>query len=94
MEIEFSRQIFDKYPIIKFHENPSSGSRVVPCGRTERLDETNSRFSQFCEKRLNMKIRIVCTVFTVLIQRDCRTTLSEPSSSQPTKTRKALSEDR
>jgi hypothetical protein len=32
----FSPQIFEKYSIIKFHENPSSGSSVVPCGRTNR----------------------------------------------------------
>jgi hypothetical protein len=31
--LEFSRQIFDKYPNIKFHENPSSGSRIVPRGQ-------------------------------------------------------------
>jgi hypothetical protein len=35
MKLEFSRQIFEKYSNIKFHENPCSGSRVVPCGRTE-----------------------------------------------------------
>jgi len=29
--------------------NPSSGSRVVPCGRTDRHDEADSRCSQFCE---------------------------------------------
>jgi len=42
---------------IKFHENPSSGSRVVPCGPTDthmdkqgdKLDEANRRFSQFCK---------------------------------------------
>jgi hypothetical protein len=34
MKIEFSRNIFEKYINIKFHENPSSWSRVVPCGRT------------------------------------------------------------
>jgi len=45
----FSRQIFEKYSNIKFHENPSRGSRVVPRGRTDRHDEVNSRFSQFCE---------------------------------------------
>jgi hypothetical protein len=27
--------MFEKYPNIKFHENPSSGNRVVPCGRTD-----------------------------------------------------------
>ena len=32
----FSQQIFVKCSIIKFHENPSSGSRVVSCGRTDR----------------------------------------------------------
>jgi hypothetical protein len=35
-ELGFSRQIFKKYSNIKFHENPSSGSRVVPCGQTDR----------------------------------------------------------
>jgi len=31
----------------KFHKNRSSGSRVTPCGRIDRNDEANSRFSQF-----------------------------------------------
>jgi hypothetical protein len=35
MKIEFSRQIFEKYSNTKFHENLSSGSRVVSCGRTD-----------------------------------------------------------
>jgi hypothetical protein len=35
MKIEFSGQIFDTYKNIKFHENPSGGSRVVPCGQTD-----------------------------------------------------------
>jgi hypothetical protein len=35
MKLEFSRQILEKYSNIKFHENASSGSWVVPCGRTE-----------------------------------------------------------
>jgi len=26
---------FGKYSNIKFHKNPSSGSRIVPCGRTD-----------------------------------------------------------
>ena len=36
----------------KFHENMSSGNRVVPCGGTDGKthDEANSRFSQFCER--------------------------------------------
>ena len=32
---EFAGQSFRKYSYIKFHENPSSESRVVACGRTE-----------------------------------------------------------
>jgi len=32
-----------------FKENPSSGSLVVPCGRTDRHDKANSCCSQFCE---------------------------------------------
>jgi len=50
MKLEFSRQIFEKYSNVKFHENPSSGSRAVPCGQRDRHDEANSRFSQVCER--------------------------------------------
>jgi len=32
-KLDFER-FFDKYSNTKFDENPSSGSRVVPCGRT------------------------------------------------------------
>jgi hypothetical protein len=34
IKLEFVQQIFEKYSNIKFHENPSSGSRVVPSGKT------------------------------------------------------------
>jgi hypothetical protein len=44
MELEFSQNISEKYSNIKFPENPSSGSRVFPCGRadgqTDRADMT------------------------------------------------------
>jgi hypothetical protein len=50
MELEFSRQIFEKSSNIKFHKNSFIGSRVVPCGRTDRNDEAISGFSQFCER--------------------------------------------
>jgi len=36
MKFEFSGQIFEKYSNLKFHEHPSSGIRVVSCGRTDR----------------------------------------------------------
>jgi hypothetical protein len=39
---------------INFQENSSSGSQDAPCGRadrqTDRHDESNSRFLQFCER--------------------------------------------
>ena len=35
MKLEFSRQFSEKYSDIKFHKNPSSGSRVVARGRTD-----------------------------------------------------------
>jgi len=35
MKLEFSKRIFDKTSDIKFDENPSNGSRVLPCGRTD-----------------------------------------------------------
>jgi len=38
---------------MKFHENPSSESRIVPCqwidGLMDRHVEANSRFLQFCK---------------------------------------------
>jgi hypothetical protein len=32
---EFSEQNVEKRSNIKFHQNPSTGSRVVPCGRSD-----------------------------------------------------------
>jgi hypothetical protein len=34
-KLEFFRQIFEKFSNITSKENPSSGSRVVPCGQTD-----------------------------------------------------------
>jgi len=58
MKLEFCLTDFSKkYLNIKFHENPSSRSRVVPWrekdgrtdGQTDTQYETNIRFSKFCE---------------------------------------------
>ena len=38
-KLGFSRQIFEKYSNIKFHENSPSGSRDFPCGRTDRHEQ-------------------------------------------------------
>ena len=35
MKLEISRQTLEKHSDIKFHENPSSGSRTVPCRRKD-----------------------------------------------------------
>jgi len=51
MKLEFSRQFFEKFSNIKFHDNPYSGNRGL-CGRTGTRDEDNSRSSQFCERVL------------------------------------------
>jgi len=48
-----------KHSNIKFHENPSSVRRAVPCGwtgrRTDKHDEGDTRFSQFCESVSTLK---------------------------------------
>jgi len=53
MTLDFSQQIFEKSSNIKFHKNLSSGSWVVPWEcmdqATDRHNEANSRFSQFCD---------------------------------------------
>jgi hypothetical protein len=50
IKLEFSWQIFEMSSNIKFHENPSSVSRVVPGGRTDRHDKADDCFSQVCER--------------------------------------------
>ena len=53
MKLEFSRQILEISSNTKFHENPFSSRRAVPCGQTDRHDEANIRVSQFYKKRRN-----------------------------------------
>ena len=59
-EIEFPLQIFEKYPNIRFNENPSSGSQVVPCGRTDGQTDTRklrAAFRNFVKAPKNSCIR-------------------------------------
>jgi hypothetical protein len=56
MKLEFSRQSLEKYSNIKFHEIPSSGSRVVPLGQTDRRTDTAKlivAFSNFANEHKN-----------------------------------------
>jgi len=52
LSLRFSKNSSD----IKFHKNPYSGSRIIPCGRmdrqTDRHDEANNLYTQFCELAL------------------------------------------
>jgi len=48
MKRVFSRQILENTDI-KFHENPSGGSRVVACGQTDMLELTVA-FRNFANK--------------------------------------------
>ena len=41
--------MFLKILSIKFHENPSSRSRVVPCVQTDGHDEASSRHKKECK---------------------------------------------
>ena len=42
MKLDSSRQIFEKSSNIKFHQNLSSGSRVVACGQKTVSDLSNT----------------------------------------------------
>jgi len=50
MKLDFSRQILEKSSNIKVHKNRPVGRTDGQTGRqTDRPDEANSRYSQFCE---------------------------------------------
>ena len=79
MKTELSRQIFEKYSNIKFHENLTIGSRIFPRrrtdGQTERHDEAN-RQSHFAFLRKNLKI--ISTASALASYRAWRQTLLSP----------------
>jgi hypothetical protein len=49
MNLEFSRQIFEKCSSIKFHENLSSASRVFVSGRTDKRMDIINLVGTFCD---------------------------------------------
>jgi len=65
MKPEFSQQIVEKELNIKFHENPSSGSRVFVRGQTDGHDEANSAFRNFA-KTPNNYVRNGTAVYSKL----------------------------
>jgi len=71
MQLEFSRQIFEKSSNIKFHENLSGGSRVVPLEqmdwRTGERNKANNRFLKFCERAQNTWYNVLNTEGHVLL---------------------------
>jgi hypothetical protein len=56
MKLEFSPQIFAKYSSIKFHNNPSSGSRAVPLGHRD-MTVAFRNFGNAPKKTLNLRIK-------------------------------------
>jgi hypothetical protein len=71
MILGLAQQIFEKHPNIIFHKNMSSGSRVVPCGQTDRHGTAESRFSQFYEsayKVLTERLILVTTDIGVTVK--------------------------
>ena len=48
MKLEFSSQIFEKYPNIKFHGNPSCSNRAVPYRRMDGRKDMTNLIDNFC----------------------------------------------
>jgi len=68
----FSRRIFEKYSSTQFHENPPSGRRVVPYGRTNRRKERQTwriltdAFPNFSNTPKNCDIKIRGPMYILL----------------------------
>jgi hypothetical protein len=58
---EFFREIFVKYSNTKFHENPPSGSRAVPCGRMEGQADMPKLIIAFPILRMRLKKKYTYT---------------------------------
>jgi hypothetical protein len=56
------RHVFENYSNIKYHENLSSGSRVVPCGQTDRQTDVKKlivAFRNFLNAPKNQSVNVV-----------------------------------
>jgi len=70
-KLEFSRHILWKYSDTKFHESRSSGSRVVPCGRTDGRTNTTKLTVAFRNPAnsfnpLNAELNPICHLLALL----------------------------
>jgi hypothetical protein len=74
--LNFLHRFSKNYSHIKFHENPSSGSRVVPCGRTDEqtdITKLTVAFRNFGKVPQNIyatcvDVLVICVlVFTVFL---------------------------
>jgi hypothetical protein len=68
MKLKPPRHIFQKYLRITLHDNPSTGSRVVPCGRTD-MTELIVPFRNFSNApRSPQNARNFCQVIYIMTQ--------------------------
>jgi len=60
--MKLSGEIFEKHSNIKCYENVFWGSRVVPCGQTDRWTETTKLIVTFCNFVNGPKSVYVCVL--------------------------------
>jgi len=65
MELALFRQIFEKYSNIKFHENPSSGIRVVPCGWMDRRTDMTKLILALAILKTRLKLNRILNTMPV-----------------------------
>jgi hypothetical protein len=74
MKLEFSGQVFEEYSNMKFIGNPSSESRVVPCGRRTDMTKLIVAFRNFAiapiidQKQLTHEPRTICITILIIFQ--------------------------
>ena len=69
--LEFYLPIFEKYSNIIYHEDPSAGSRFIPCGRTDttKLVVAVRSFTSASLKRFNLlnpELNPICSLLALL----------------------------
>ena len=65
MKLEFCRRILEKYSNVKFHENMSSGSRVVPCGQPD-MTKLTVAYRNFAKASATYKLNVIFASFCVI----------------------------